>query len=102
MSSFTKIKDRGENAAATPFDGKAGSDSAPIDYTPDIKGRVFELAAEVARLVCVEDAVYVDDKKAHRALDLAANELGYLLKLPEPEFENLWRGDDTLGVRRGS
>lgn len=70
------------------------------DHVPGVKDRVFELAAEVAWLVCVRDAQYVDDKEAHRALDLAANELGYLLKLPEPEFENLWRGDDTLGVRR--
>lgn len=68
------------------------------DQTPDVKGRVFELAAEIARLVCVRDVLYVDDKPGKRALDLAANELGHLLRLPEPEFSNLWRGDDTLGV----
>lgn len=91
-----------EPIAATPHDfgGKSGSDDATPTFTPDIKGRVFELAAEVARLVCVDDAQYVDDPEAHRALDLAANELGYLLKLPEPEFSDLWREDDTLGVRR--
>lgn len=71
--------------------GKAGSDSAPIDCTPGIKDRVFELAAEIARLVCVEDVLYVVDDAGKRALDLAANELGFLLKLPEPEFSALWR-----------
>lgn len=90
------------NSSALTF-GKAGSDSAPIHLpvNKDQRNRVYELAAEIARLVCVEDAQYVDDKKAHRALDLAANELGFLLRLPEPEFANLWREDDTLGVRRG-
>jgi hypothetical protein len=57
------------------------------------KSRVLELAAEVARLVCVNDAQYVDDPPVHRRLDLAANELGHLLGLPEPEFATVWRHD---------
>ena len=69
----------------------AGSGDATPTFTPEIKGRVFELAAEVARLVCVEDVIYVVDDEGQRKLDLAANELGYLLKLPEPEFADLWR-----------
>lgn len=71
--------------------GKAGSDSAPLGATVDIKGRIFELAAEVARLVCVEDVAHVDDREGRKKLDLAANEIGFLLKLPEPEFSDLWR-----------
>lgn len=73
--------------------GKAGSDSAPVTHTADIKGRIFELAAEVARLVCVEDVAHVDDREGRKRLDLAANEIGFLLKLPEPEFSDLWRAE---------
>lgn len=62
--------------------------------TPDTKGRIYELAAEVARLVCVSDAPYVDDPPARRRLDLACNELGHLLGLPEPEFADIWPYDD--------
>lgn len=78
------------NSSRLPL-GKAGSDSAPLGATVDIKGRIFELAAEVARLVCVEDVPHVDDREGRKKLDLAANEIGFLLKLPEPEFSDLWR-----------
>lgn len=60
-----------------------------------VKGRIYDLAAEVARLVCVNDAQYVDDPPSHHRLDLAANELGHLLGLPEPEFQSVWRTDDN-------
>ena len=75
---------------------EAGKETALREYgkTPDIKGRIYELAAVIARLVCVDDVPHVDDPDGRRRLDLAANELGHLLRLEEPEFDVVWVEDD--------
>lgn len=63
---------------------------ADADSVPGYKDRVFALAAEIAVLVCVRDVAHVDDRPGRKRLDQAANEIGYLLGLPQLEFAELW------------
>lgn len=92
----------GGGAPATPENeaGSGSSGSAAVSGTGLLAQRFQDLAAQVARLVCVDDVPYVDDPAGRKALDRACNEIGFMLELPEPEFADLWDGREKVLPRR--